>query len=360
MASTILPDIVDPLNPDHEEELLSYSQPPRFFNSDDKESDIDVDYMYAPFGRPPSRLGNHSDSMGSGSKKSRRKSSTTSLTRLKVDNSFLKNQNIKLLLELEHSRLTIQALKNIVNQKESTLQSYRNENQKAILKIRVLEALIFSKHAKDGSIIIRSSGGGSVNENGLSTNDKIGIKADNKVDNIDKKIKHQRRWSIDFGPRSHLNPDDDVLPDDNADITLSQHSSRRRHSISPTSSSTVCADNTANDSKSRGGMPRLIKFKTGDIIQTLASCRPTSTKNGYDFSPPSTPIPFDKNEISDDDNGEESDVDEVCENLDGNSIDEKLQRQRRLGQGLLSKIFSSSTFPSSITITPAARGSLSR
>ncbi|CAG8540483.1 6776_t:CDS:2 [Cetraspora pellucida] len=303
MASMILPDIVDPLNPDHEEELLSFSQPPRFFNSDDndvidnvdyyssgsEESDIDVDYMYAPFGRPPSRLGNHSDSMGSGSKKSRRKSSTTSLTRLKVDNSFLKNQNIKLLLELEHSRLTIQALKNIVNQKESTLQGYRNENQKAILKIRVLEALIFSKHAKDGSIIIRSSGGGSVNENGLSTNDKI-----------------------------------------------------------------------ANDSKSRGGMPRLIKFKTGDLIQTLASCRPTSTKNGYDFSPPSTPIPFDKNEISDGDNGEESDVDEVCENLDGNSIDEKLQRQRRLGQGLLSKIFSSSTFPSSITITPAARGSLSR
>ncbi|CAG8813502.1 17927_t:CDS:2, partial [Racocetra persica] len=96
--------------------------------------------------------------MGSGSKKSRRKSSATSLTRLKVDNSFLKNQNIKLLLELEHSRLTIQALKNIVNQKESTLQSYRNENQKAILKIRVLEALIFSKHAKDGSIIVRSSG----------------------------------------------------------------------------------------------------------------------------------------------------------------------------------------------------------
>ncbi|CAG8544332.1 17749_t:CDS:2, partial [Gigaspora rosea] len=116
---------------------------------------MDVDYMYAPFGRPPSRLGRHTDSMHSDSKKSR-KSSATSLTRLKVDNSFLKNQNIKLLLELEHSRLTIQALKSIVNQKESTLQSYRNENQKAILKIRVLEALIFSKHAKDGSIIVRS------------------------------------------------------------------------------------------------------------------------------------------------------------------------------------------------------------
>ncbi|CAG8687032.1 4407_t:CDS:2, partial [Scutellospora calospora] len=174
MASTILPDIVDPLNQvnDHQEELLSYSQP-CFFNSDDKESDMEIDYMYAPFGRPPSRLGRHSDSMGSSSKKSRRKSSTTSLTRLKVDNSFLKNQNIKLLLELEHSRLTIQALKNIVNQKESTLQSFRNENQKAILKIRVLEALIFSKHAKDGSVIVRSGGGGCVNENGLSTSDKI-------------------------------------------------------------------------------------------------------------------------------------------------------------------------------------------
>ncbi|CAG8520795.1 5295_t:CDS:2 [Racocetra fulgida] len=464
MASTILADIVDPLNPvnvhiplslfdissthpeassqcslkssllQDQEEFLSYSQP-RFFNSDDSR---------------------HSDSMGSGSRKSRRKSSATSLTRLKVDNSFLKNQNIKLLLELEHSRLTIQALKNIVNQKESTLQSYRNENQKAILKIRVLEALIFSKHAKDGSIIVRSSGGGSVNENGLSTNDKkLDIKVD-KVDNVDKvlnddtihtnltnlvdnslqpasyqdklsikkskeklpkkdsspkstknssppprsnnnsppqstknpqsiqsiknsspspqqssqsssifrpqsilssilpsqsndsskKIKHQRRWSMDFGPRSHLT------------LSSSPHSSRRLHSVSPTSSSTVYADSTANDPKSRG-MPRLIKFKTGDIIQTLASCRPASTKNGYDFSPPSTPIPFDKNELSDgDNNDEESDVDEICENTDGNSIEEK--RQRKLGQGLLSKIFSSTSFPSSISMTPAARGSLSR
>ncbi|CAG8824529.1 1532_t:CDS:1, partial [Racocetra persica] len=184
------------------------------------------------------------------------------------------------------------------------------------------------------------------------------------------KIKHQRRWSMDFGPRNHLNTDlnpdlntDDVtnIPDDNnVDIALSSspHSSRRLHSVSPTSSSTVYADSTANDPKSRG-MPRLIKFKTGDIIQTLASCRPASTKNGYDFSPPSTPIPFDKNELSDgDNNDEESDVDEVCENTDGNSIDEK--RQRKLGQGLLSKIFSSTSFPSSISMTPAARGSLSR
>ncbi|CAG8778326.1 24362_t:CDS:1, partial [Gigaspora rosea] len=110
---------------------------------------------------------------------------------------------------------------------------------------------------------------------------------------------------------------------------------------------------TTNDSKSRG-MPRLFK--------TFASCRPTSTKNGYDFSPPCTPTPpLDHHELSDDNNVEESEVEEISENIDENIIiDEKLQRQRKLKQGLLSKIFSSTSLQSSITTTPAARGSLSR
>ncbi|CAG8436325.1 3041_t:CDS:2 [Diversispora eburnea] len=264
-------------------------------------NNMDIDYVYAPFDRPPSRLGRRTVPTTKQHKNSRkisnkRRSSYISIERLKVDNSFLKNQNLKLSLELEHSRITIQALKNIVNQKDMTLQNFRNENQSAILKIRVLETFILSKHAKDGSIIVRSNNGGWI------------------------KPKRQRRWSIDFGPRNHLSLDDDV------DTTLST-SSRR----SPTS--TICTNEQRSTESSRGGM---LKRKTGDIIQSLASCRPTSTKIGYDSD----------SGIS----GEESDPEvEDYEDINEQVINEKLQKQRKLGKRFL-RIFSSSLTNNTLTI----------
>ncbi|GBC02848.1 hypothetical protein RclHR1_04860002 [Rhizophagus clarus] len=129
-----------------------------FVNDDDYEdSDIDDNdfnekIKMEVFNRPQSRLGRPL----SNPYKRHNKRNGPSVDRIKMDNAFLRNQNSKLSQELEQCRLTIQALKNIVTQKDIALQSSRTDYQKAILQVRVLETLILSKHSKDGSIIVRS------------------------------------------------------------------------------------------------------------------------------------------------------------------------------------------------------------
>ncbi|CAG8475348.1 14383_t:CDS:1, partial [Acaulospora colombiana] len=373
----------------------------------DDDSDAEVDYMYSPFGRPPSRLGHRVLSAArKQSSNIRRNKNHISIERLKVDNSFLRNQNVKLSLELEHSRSTIQALKNIVNQKDLVLQNIRNENQNAILKIRILETLVMSKHAKDGSIILRSGGGEKDGGNVMVVNESDDRAKESVVDSVPnkespspmkqtrqkqtkqppqstlvtpqqpssksstenpptsqqpqitasssdhqkpqpslsllpKRQKHQRRWSMDFGPRNSLANEDGSS--DELEITSV---SSNRHTVSP-NSSTICVSGRQSTSSSRK-VPRLIKRKTGDIIQSLASCRPTSTKNGYDYSPPATPTLV-RSDTSDDEDGDQGEEEIECED-----IDEKLQKQRKLGQRLFNRIFSSSS-----STTAAARGPLS-
>src|SRR5437016_7049641 len=136
-----------------------------FVNDDDcEDSDLDDNdfnekIKLEVFNRPPSRLGRPL----SNPYKRNIKRNGPSVDRIKMENAFLKNQNNKLDQELEQCRLTIQALKNIVTQKDIALQNSQSENQKAILQIRVLETLILSKHSKDGSITVRSGGIGGNN-----------------------------------------------------------------------------------------------------------------------------------------------------------------------------------------------------
>ncbi|GBC02847.1 hypothetical protein RclHR1_04860001 [Rhizophagus clarus] len=68
-------------------------------------------------------------------------------------------------------------------------------------------------------------------------------------------------------------------------------------------------------------LPRILKRRTGDIIQTLSSCRSSSTKNGYDHSPPNTP-PF------------ERETDDSNESV----IIEKSTKKRKSAQQNLSKL----------------------
>ncbi|RIA84144.1 hypothetical protein C1645_784760 [Glomus cerebriforme] len=347
-----------------------------FVNDDDYDDDSDIDdndfnekIKLQVFNRPPSRLGRPV----SNPYKRTTKKNGPSLDRIKMENAFLKNQNNKLAQELEQCRLTIQALKNIVGQKDIALQTSQSENQKAILQIRVLEALMLSKHSKDGSIIVRSGGVGGNNyisrnpvsqeSDSIATAPQVPLNQElsptltqppilqtvtdsleisevvdnkNNDDNDDdenlippplppkRTNRHNiRRWSIDFGTNNHLGHDDEgeeMIPM-NISTNITQITSSDDTTII-SSSGTVPSSSTLTPSNNdlQRTIPRLLKRRTGDIIQSLASCRPSSTKNGYDHSPPSTPS--------------ERDSDDSNESV----TNEKSTKKRKSAQQNLSKL----------------------
>lgn len=64
------------------------------------------------------------------------------LNRLELDNKFLSQQNTHLGKELSFNRYTIVAMRNMVSQKESSLQAASQELDKAHFRIRMLETLL--------------------------------------------------------------------------------------------------------------------------------------------------------------------------------------------------------------------------
>ncbi|KAI8578718.1 hypothetical protein K450DRAFT_245176 [Umbelopsis ramanniana AG] len=64
------------------------------------------------------------------------------LNRLELDNKFLSQQNTHLGKELSFNRYTTVAMRNIVSQKESSLQAASQELEKAHFRIRMLETLL--------------------------------------------------------------------------------------------------------------------------------------------------------------------------------------------------------------------------
>jgi len=311
------------------------------FVNDDSDDDDEDDK--SKFNRPPSRLGRP---LSHPYKSRNLKRNGPSVDRIKMENAFLKNQNNKLAQELDQCRLTIQALKNIVGQKDIALQNARSESQQAILQIRVLEALILSKHSKDGSIIVRSGGNNIPSVTSLLQEKETLKRKDiprkpvpqgsdppaaapqtpqqspqqtttqpsliqspilhtstdssESSDELDllppplppKRInRHTRRWSIDFGTNNHLgNEIEESFNMSNMSSNITHITSSDDHTIiscSGTPSSSTIAPSNNHDLQRN--LPRILRRRTGDIFQSLASCRPSSTKNGYDPSPPSTP-----------------------------------------------------------------------
>ncbi|CAJ0839819.1 6965_t:CDS:2, partial [Entrophospora sp. SA101] len=198
------------------------------------------------------------------------------MIRIKVDNNFLKNQNFKLLQELEQSRLTIQALKNIVSQKDDLIQHLNTENQKLTLKNRVFEALLLSKHSKDGSIILRT---GNNNNDHISGNDDSFINSNNCNSNSDKKV-----IKNNVSPVSSAHPP--PLPPKKANHYNLSNTSTNSLPSSPTLVTTI---QQVNNNK-HNNVSQLLR-KPGNIIQSLtSSCNPMNMKNnGYDYSPSITP-----------------------------------------------------------------------
>ncbi|PKK70617.1 hypothetical protein RhiirC2_746095 [Rhizophagus irregularis] len=359
-----LVDSEDEIDESDDDDDLDYE----FVNDDDyDDSDIDDNdfnekIKLEVFNRPPSRLGRPL----SNPYKRHNKRNGPSVDRIKMDNAFLRNQNSKLSQELEQCRLTIQALKNIVTQKDIALQNSRSDYQKAILQVRVLETLILSKHSKDGSIIVRSGGIGGNNlptvtsllqekemislfqEKDLILQEKCLDKPIDSIDSIDslesdslentiitsqipqttqppsletpsdfigssddddedlippplppkRANRHIRRWSMDFGPNNRLGQDEEGSIQMNMiNSNITQATSSDDNTIISSSGTTPSSSTlTPINNDLQRNLPRILRRRTGDIIQSLSSCRSSSTKNGYDHSPPSTPFSDDSNE----------------------------------------------------------------
>ncbi|KAH8547929.1 hypothetical protein BGW37DRAFT_523794 [Umbelopsis sp. PMI_123] len=71
------------------------------------------------------------------------------LNRLELDNKFLSQQNTHLGKELSFNRYTIVAMRNMVSQKESSLQAASQELDKAHFRIRMLESMLMGRQQYD-------------------------------------------------------------------------------------------------------------------------------------------------------------------------------------------------------------------
>ncbi|GAB5591950.1 hypothetical protein Unana1_06850 [Umbelopsis nana] len=82
------------------------------------------------------------------------------LNRLELDNKFLSQQNSHLGKELSFNRYTIIAMRNIVSQKESTLQAASQELDKAHFRIRMLESMLMGRQTPsyDNTVFHNPSG----------------------------------------------------------------------------------------------------------------------------------------------------------------------------------------------------------
>ncbi|CAG8478543.1 10913_t:CDS:2 [Paraglomus brasilianum] len=83
-----------------------------------------------------------------------------------IENSFLKVQNCTLEAEITQARITIQALKQVIQSKDEALRKAQEEYQVAMWRINLLEAHVMKRSAaKDGSFILRSESEWSESEN---------------------------------------------------------------------------------------------------------------------------------------------------------------------------------------------------
>jgi hypothetical protein len=83
------------------------------------------------------------------------------LNRLELDNKFLSQQNTHLGKELSFNRYTIVAMRNIVSQKESSLQAASQELDKAHFRIRMLETMLMGRqpsHYDNNTVFHNPSG----------------------------------------------------------------------------------------------------------------------------------------------------------------------------------------------------------
>ncbi|KAG2173828.1 hypothetical protein INT43_005248 [Umbelopsis isabellina] len=73
------------------------------------------------------------------------------VNRLELDNKYLSQQNTHLGKEMSFSRYTVIAMRNMVSQKESSLQAASQELDKAHFRIRMLESMLMGHHYDTGS-----------------------------------------------------------------------------------------------------------------------------------------------------------------------------------------------------------------
>ncbi|KAF9546616.1 hypothetical protein EC957_009539 [Mortierella hygrophila] len=78
------------------------------------------------------------------------------VNRLEVENSFLLNQNNSLTRDIHHCRQTVQALKQILAQREDTIGRMKQEVHQAHLKIKFMDSLLSGRSSLPGQQQLRS------------------------------------------------------------------------------------------------------------------------------------------------------------------------------------------------------------
>ncbi|KAG0198571.1 hypothetical protein BGX28_007977 [Mortierella sp. GBA30] len=87
---------------------------------------------------------------------------THALNRLEVENAYLLNQNSLLYKDMHHCRETVQALKQILAQKEETINRMKEEYERACMKSRFMESILV-EHTSNINANVNLTGRGSSN-----------------------------------------------------------------------------------------------------------------------------------------------------------------------------------------------------
>ncbi|KAG9296098.1 hypothetical protein G9A89_011950 [Geosiphon pyriformis] len=233
-----------------------------------------------PFDRPASRLGapllNH--------RSSRDSFTPPSYERLELTATYLTTQNEKLERELETSKQTIQALKLIIASKDeiikninTTLRQAGDDQQKSLTRIQILEAVILSKHAKNGNINIRNddkNGNGNGNDgNGIGIGNNLRFSPSKKLV-ISKMVEDVSEKPQSRLPISSTSPKLSSLTIDSSTINKSKKTIIKTTTTSITTTETATATTTTTKTT-----PLSLKTKPENLTTTTTTTSPPTEKN---------------------------------------------------------------------------------
>lgn len=98
---------------------------------------------------------------------------TRSCAQLEIDNAYLLQQNEHLNKELSFARYTINALKNITQQKDSTLQDARQELERALSHIHMLNLTLKAQQREMDRFVLSGMGPTLIQDSELSDDQEL-------------------------------------------------------------------------------------------------------------------------------------------------------------------------------------------
>ncbi|KAI8880148.1 hypothetical protein K501DRAFT_287045, partial [Backusella circina FSU 941] len=98
---------------------------------------------------------------------------TRSCAQLEIDNAYLLQQNEHLNKELSFARYTINALKNITQQKDTTLQNARQELERALSHIHMLNLTLKAQQREMDRYVLSGMGPALIQDSELSDDQEL-------------------------------------------------------------------------------------------------------------------------------------------------------------------------------------------